>query len=127
MPRNAEVIRQWTILREIERARTAGVTIDDLASLCGVTTRTIRRDLQALEEAGFPLFDDRAGDDGRTRREINGQALKGLAAGSPPAERCGLYLSRRPLESLAGTPFRDEVERAFEKLALALTPHMPQF
>ena len=59
MPRNAEVIRQWTILREIERARGAGVTIDDLASLCDVTTRTIRRDLQALEEAGFPLYDDK--------------------------------------------------------------------
>src|SRR4051794_15855364 len=54
VPRNAEVIRQWTILREIERARGAGVTIDDLASLCSVTTRTIRRDLKALEESGFP-------------------------------------------------------------------------
>ena len=43
MPRNAEVIRQWTILREIERARSAGVTIDELAVLCDVTTRTIRR------------------------------------------------------------------------------------
>ena len=63
VPRNAEVIRQWTILREIERARGVGVTIDDLASLCGVTTRTIRRDLQALEEAGFPLYDDRTHDD----------------------------------------------------------------
>ena len=40
MPRNAEVIRQWTILREIERSRAAGVTIDDLASQCAVTTRT---------------------------------------------------------------------------------------
>jgi predicted DNA-binding transcriptional regulator YafY len=127
VPRNAEVIRQWTILREIERARTAGVTIDDLASLCGVTTRTIRRDLQALEEAGFPLFDDRSGDDGRTRWQINGQAFKGLAAGLTLAELCALYFSRTLLESLSGTPFRDEVERAFEKLASALTPHMRQF
>ena len=127
MPRNAEVIRQWTILREIERARSAGVTIDDLASLCGVTTRTIRRDLQALEEAGFPLFDDRSGDDGRTRWQINGQAFKGLAAGLTLAELCALYFSRTLLESLSGTPFRDEVERAFEKLASALTPHMRQF
>ena len=127
MPRNAEVIRQWTILREIERARAAGVTIDDLASLCGVTTRTIRRDLQALEEAGFPLFDDKSADDGRTRWQINGQAFKGLAAGLTLAELCALYFSRTLFESLSGTPFRDEVERAFEKLASALTPHMRQF
>ena len=127
MPRNAEVIRQWTILREIERARTAGVTIDDLAALCDVTTRTIRRDLQALEEAGFPVFDDRSRDDGRTRWVLNGQAFKGLAAGLTVAELCALYFSRTLVESLAGTPFRDEVQSAFEKLGSALTPHMRQF
>ena len=56
MPRNAEVIRQWNILREIERSRASGVTIDALAALCDVTTRTIRRDLQAsltMERAGI--------------------------------------------------------------------------
>jgi predicted DNA-binding transcriptional regulator YafY len=127
VPRNAEVIRQWTILREIERTRGAGVTIDELAGLCGVTTRTIRRDLQALEEAGFPLFDDRGRDDGRTRWGINGQAFKGLAAGLTLAELSALYFSRTLLESLAGTPFRDDLESAFEKLASALTPHMRQF
>ncbi len=127
MPRNAEVIRQWTILREIERTRGAGVTIDALASLCGVTTRTIRRDLQALEESGFPLYDDRSHDDGRTRWSINGQVFKGLTAGLTLSELCALYFSRTLLESLSGTPFRDDVESAFEKLASVLTPHMRQF
>ena len=127
MPRNAEVIRQWTILREIERARGAGATIDDLASLCSVTTRTIRRDLQALEEAGFPIYDDRSRDDGRTRWSLNGQAFKGLAAGLTLSELCALYFSRTLLESLAGTPFRDDVASAFEKLGAALTPHMRRF
>ena len=127
MPRNAEVIRQWTILREIERARTAGVTIDELAARCDVTTRTIRRDLQALEEAGFPLFDDKGRDDGKTRWLVNGQAFKGLSAGLTVSELCALYFSRTLLESLSGTPFREEVESAFEKLSSALTPHMRQF
>jgi predicted DNA-binding transcriptional regulator YafY len=127
VPRNAEVIRQWTILREIERARATGVTIDELAARCDVTTRTIRRDLQALEEAGFPIFDDRSRDDGRTRWVLNGQAFKGLAAGLTVAELCALYFSRTLVESLAGTPFRDEVRSAFEKLGSGLTPHMRQF
>lgn len=127
MPRNAEVIRQWTILREVERTRGIGVTIDDLAALCGVTTRTIRRDLQALEEAGFPLYDSKAHDDGRTRWNINGQPFKGLSAGLTLSELCALYFSRTLLESLAGTPFRDDVESAFEKLGAALTPHMRRF
>jgi predicted DNA-binding transcriptional regulator YafY len=127
MPRNAEVIRQWSVLREIERSRAAGVTIDDLASQCGVTTRTIRRDLQALEEAGFPIYDDRTRDDGRTRWIINGQAFKGLSAGLTLSELCALYFSRSLVESLSGTPFRDDVDRAFEKLTAALTPHMQRF
>ena len=127
MPRNAEVIRQWTILREIERARGAGVTIDELASLCEVTTRTIRRDLQALEEAGFPLYDDRTHDDGKTRWRVNGQAFKGLTAGLTVSELCALYFSRTLVESLSGTPFRDDLESAFEKLSSGLTPHMRQF
>src|SRR3954447_17661724 len=127
MPRNAEVIRQWTILREIEKARGAGVTIDELAALCAVTTRTIRRDLQALEEAGFPLYDDRAGDDGRTRWRVNGQALKGLTAGLTVSDLCALYFSRTLVESLSATVLRDDVESAFEKLWSGLTPHMRQF
>lgn len=127
MPRNAEVIRQWTILREIERARASGVTIDELAALCDVTTRTIRRDLQALEEAGFPLFDDKSGDDGKTRWLVNGQSFKGMGTGLTLSELSALYFSRTLLAALTGTAFRDEVESAFEKLSSVLTPHMRQF
>jgi predicted DNA-binding transcriptional regulator YafY len=127
VPRNAEIIRQWTILREIERSRATGLTIDELAALSGVTTRTIRRDLQALEEAGFPLFDDRSLDDGRTRWKVNGQAFKGVSAGLTVSELCALYFSRTLVESLSATPFRDDVESAFEKLSAGLTPHMRQF
>jgi predicted DNA-binding transcriptional regulator YafY len=127
VPRNAEVIRQWTILREIEQARAAGATIDDLASQCGVTTRTIRRDLQALEEAGFPIYDDKSRDDGKTRWILNGQAFKGLSTGLTLSELCALYFSRSLAESLAGTPFKTDVESAFEKLTTALTPHMQRF
>jgi predicted DNA-binding transcriptional regulator YafY len=58
---------------------------------------------------------------------INGQAFKGLTAGLTLAELSALYFSRTLVASLAGTPFRDDVESAFGKLASALTPHMRQF
>src|SRR2546428_5675307 len=111
------------MLREIERARGSGVTIDELASLCTVTTRTIRRDLQALEEAGFPLYDDKTSDDGKTRWRVDGQVFKGLAAGLTLSELCALYFSRTLLESLSGTPLRDRRESAFRKLSGRLPPH----
>lgn len=127
MPRNAEVIRQWTILGRIERSRGAGVTIDELAEDTGVTTRTIRRDLEALQESGFPLFDDRSADDGRTRWHASGHPFKDLVTSLTLAELSALYFSRSLVETLAGTPFGDDLAHAFDKLASVLTPHMRRF
>ena len=124
MPRNAEVIRQWTILKQLEASRRA--TIDDLARQTGVTTRTIRRDLDALQEAGFPLFDETH--DGKKYWTLEQKAFRRLDDTSfTLAELSALYFSRTLVECLAGTPFERDVRGAFDKLSGALTPAMRQF
>src|SRR5215210_5112307 len=124
MPRNAEVIRQWTILKELEASRRA--TIDGLAAQTGVTTRTIRRDLEALQEAGFPLFDETH--DGKKYWTLEQKAFKRLDdTAFTLAELSALYFSRTLVECLSGTPFERDVLSAFEKLSAALTPGMRQF
>ena len=124
MPRNAEVIRQWTILRDLEASRR--LTIDDLASRTGVTTRTIRRDLEALQTSGFPLFDELI--DGKRYWTLEAKAFRRLDdTGFTLAELSALYFSRTLVEVLAATPFQQDVAAAFEKLAAALTPQMRQF
>ena len=124
MPRNAEVIRQWSILRDLESSRR--VTIDDLARRTGVTTRTIRRDLEALQSAGFPLFDEVH--DGKKYWTLEQRAFRRLdETGFTIAELSALYFSRTLLECLASTPFQGDVRSAFDKLANALTPGMRQF
>jgi predicted DNA-binding transcriptional regulator YafY len=124
VPRNAEVIRQWTILRDLEASRR--LTIDDLAARTGVTTRTIRRDLEALQTAGFPLFDEQI--DGKRYWTLEQRAFKRLdAPGFTLAELSALYFSRTLVECLAATPFQRDVASAFDKLAAALTPGMRQF
>ncbi len=55
MGRNSELIRQWTLLQRVAGSRDQ--TIPGLSQLLGVSTRTIRRDLAALQEAGFPIYD----------------------------------------------------------------------
>ena len=125
MPRNQEVIRQWKVLHALESSR-HGASIDGLADELAVTTRTIRRDLAALQEAGFPLYDERD-DDGRVRWRIDGAVLKGLEAGFTLAELCALYLSRNLLEAVAGTPFQRDLTNAFARLEKMLSPRMRQF
>ena len=57
MPRSQEVVRQWQVLRALAASR-IGLTVDALAAEQRVTSRTIRRDLAALERAGFPLYQE---------------------------------------------------------------------
>jgi predicted DNA-binding transcriptional regulator YafY len=124
MPRNAEVIRQWSILRDLEGSRR--LTIDELAQRTGVTTRTIRRDLEALQFAGFPIYDE--SHDNKRYWMLEQKAFRRLdATGFTFAELSALYFSRTLVENLSATPFQQDVAAAFEKLSEALTPSMRQF
>ena len=123
--RNAEVIRQWQILREIETRRT-GVTIHELADQVGVSTRTIRRDLQALQEAGFAVYDE--GEENETKRwRLDGAPFRAVQDGLAVADVAALYLSRAVVEGLSGWPLADELRAAFSKIERALNPRMRAF
>jgi predicted DNA-binding transcriptional regulator YafY len=123
--RNAEVIRQWLVLREIESRRT-GVTIHELAAQTKVSTRTIRRDLQALQEAGFAVYDE--GEEAETKRwRLDGSPFRTIEEGLTVADVAALYLSRALVESLSGWPLADELRQAFAKIERALNPRMRAF
>lgn len=63
MPRNSQVIRQWSILQALTNAPR---TVPELARDLRTTKRTVYRDLEALQAWPFPLFTERH-DDGMTR------------------------------------------------------------
>ena len=118
MARNTELIRQWEILRDIDAARN-GVSAAKLASLRHVHQRTIRRDLDALARAGFPLYDDKS--NGTSMWKLRGRPFRGLdETGLGLTEICALYLSHTMMRTLAGSPLLDDAERAMAKIERAL-------
>jgi len=59
MPWGDQLARQWRLLQFLGRPR--GLVVEDAARELGCTVRTIGRDLHVLQEAGFPIYDERAG------------------------------------------------------------------
>ena len=128
--RNAEVIRQWKILKTIEAGR--WTTAGELAEEYGVTERTIRRDIEALQEAGFPLYDDRI--DGKkvwrlvegyrqrltqsfTLAELSVGPLVAKTAEERAARQAHLQLAEADFDPI---PFDSAAARAFAQVAHGL-------
>jgi predicted DNA-binding transcriptional regulator YafY len=113
------LIRQWILLRTLA-ARKYGATVKELAREAGVSIKTIRRDLETFQTAGFPLREV-VGDFGRKKWH--------LESAKPPAElnftwdeAAALYLGRRLLEPLMGTIFWQAAREAFRKIQAVLEP-----
>ena len=99
-------------------SRHYGVTIKDMVHELGVSEKTIRRDLETFQAAGFPLKEV-VGEFGRKKWHIEaGKAEPGLNFAYD--EAIALYLGRRFLEPLAGTVFWEAAQRAFKKIRATL-------
>jgi proteasome accessory factor B len=124
MGRNSELIRQWTILQRI--ATTRGQTIPKLAAELSVHTRTIRRDLEALQLAGFPVYDEMV--NGAKLWRLDSRAMGALArTGLTLSELAALHSSRALIECFAGTALRKDITSVFDKLQAVLSPAMKKF
>ncbi len=127
MERHSEIVRQWRILLALE-SRARGLTLAEAQETAGdgVSDRTIRRDLDALGQAGFPIETSKR--DGKTVYQLNREVFRGVAsAGFSLSELCALHLSRTVLTAVAGGPFRESLASAFDKLYEALPPSMWKF
>lgn len=127
MERHTEIVRQWRLLLALE-GQARGLSLQQLRAETGgeVSERTIRRDLDALSQAGFPIESARHA--GQTRYTLNREVFRGLAAsGFSLSELSALYLSRTLLAALAGGPFHESLTSAFDKLADALPPGLWRF
>ena len=124
MGRNDEQIRQWKILQRIATMRDQ--TIPKLARELSVSTRTIRRDLEALQVAGFPVYDETV--HGSKFWRVDTRGMGALArTGLTLSELAALYFSRAVIECFGGTALGSDIRSAFDKLEAALSPAMKKF
>jgi predicted DNA-binding transcriptional regulator YafY len=98
-----------------------GATVDELAEECGVTRRTIYRDLDAIRESGYPLISE-AEDDGRTLYSFITGFKKLPPITFSLEELMTLYLCRGQLGFLQGTPFQDDLDNIFGRIHSSLPP-----
>jgi predicted DNA-binding transcriptional regulator YafY len=120
MPRNDQVTRQWHVLHLL--GASSGLTLDELMARLPADyprhSRTLRRDLEALETAGFPLINERV--DGRVRWRLMDGFRKIPALNFSPTELMALLLGRHLLKPLEGTHIHAALDSALSKAASVL-------
>lgn len=121
MPRNDQAVRQLMVLRRLESSRN-GLTLEQLAEGLDPSAtrhaRTLRRDLDAIESAGYPLLTERV--DGRTRWKLLDGVRNAPALRLSPTELMALTLSRRLIAPLEGTAVHASLQSALSKASAAL-------
>jgi predicted DNA-binding transcriptional regulator YafY len=119
MPRGDQLSRQWGVLSLVD-VHHYGITIESLAQETGSHTRTVRRDLAALERAGFPLYTEEI--DGEVRWKLLTTFKNAPHAPFTITELLSLYLSRDLLKVLKGTPFYESIESLLDKIRKTISP-----
>jgi predicted DNA-binding transcriptional regulator YafY len=107
--------RLWLLLLE-ERQ----LVVDEVAARLECTRRTIYRDLEVLQRAGMPLYQQNLGRAVRWR--LDEGFHRTLQVQLSVQEAMALVAGARSLSSLAGTFFAQGASSAIEKVRHALTP-----
>jgi predicted DNA-binding transcriptional regulator YafY len=119
--RNDQVFRQWWLLQRLEKP--GGATLEELAASLpqdfACHPRTIRRDLEALEQ-GFPLYTERV--DGQVRWKLVEGFSRVPAVQFSATELMALIYSRDLLKPLEGTAIKESLDSALTKAESALPP-----
>ncbi len=112
--RGDQLARQWRSIRAIE-ASPNGLTVTEIADSEETGFRTIDRDLEALQSAGFLLYTEKV-DRGRRWAFIDTFKFK-----IPPPftliELMSLYFYKDLIRVLKGPPFYDSQDFVFKKKA----------
>ena len=124
MARGDQLARQWLILQSLIASR-RGKSAADLARELEYHWRTVYRDLEALQLAGFPIFTDRV--DGKNLWSVLDSARQNVPIPLDLTEVMALYFSRGLMRVLKNSVFYESLESFFQKIKATLPAETIQY
>jgi len=124
MARGDQLGRQWKIIQALLSSK-QGRSAAELAEELGCHSRTVYRDLEALQVAGFPLFTERVHH--KSKWSLLSSAKQQIPIPLDLAELMALYFSRNMMKFLKNTVFYDSLESLFLKIKTTLPPSYIQY
>lgn len=124
MARGDQLARQWKIIQSLISSR-QGKSVPDMAEALGCHRRTVYRDLEALQAAGFPIYTDRV--EGRNHWSLLDTAKNNIPIPFSLPELMALYFSRGMMKVLKDTVFFDSLESLFDKIKATLPAEYIQY
>jgi hypothetical protein len=111
--RGDQLARQWRLIRAIE-ASPNGLTVAETAQREETGIRTINRDLEALQTAGFPLYTEKI--DWTNRWAFIGPFKFKIPPLFTLTGLMSLYFYKELIRVLKGAPFYNSLESVFKKM-----------
>lgn len=121
MGRGDQLARQWKIIQALIASR-RGRSVPELAGMVEAAVRTVYRDLEALQVAGFPVTTERDGH--RMVWSLIDPARHTMPIPLSLPELTALYFGRSLAGVLKGTVFHDALESLFAKIKALLPADM---
>jgi len=119
MARGDQLGRQWKIIQTLISSR-IGKSAADLADEMECHPRTVYRDLEALQVAGFPIYTERS--EGKNLWSLLDTVKHQMPVPFSLTELMALYFGRDMLKVFKDTPFYDSLESLFQKVKTTLPP-----
>jgi predicted DNA-binding transcriptional regulator YafY len=119
MARGDQLGRQWKILQTLIASR-MGKSVAELANEIECHPRTVYRDLEALQIAGFPVYTRK--EEGKKFWSLIDTFKTQIPIPLNLTELLALYFSRNMLNVLKNTVFYDSLTSLFQKVKTTLPP-----
>ena len=124
MARGDQLARQWKIFQTLVSSR-YGKSVADLAKNLDCHQRTVYRDLNALEAAGFPIYTETS--NGKNIWCLLDSARSPMPIPFSLPELMALYFGSDVLKVLKGTVFYDSLESLLKKVKSSIPPESEKY